>query len=353
MIGTGFPENAGRAVMNGVHDMGGMDGFGKVEPEPNEPMFHTEWEARVLAMVRAMGAAGAFNIDTSRFYRETLPPHVYLSSSYYKKWLLGLEDLLVDKGFIAAEDVAAGHAVQPPKPLKRGKFTLADVERIMVRGKFGRAAPAPAKFKAGDRVRAKNIHPATHTRLPRYVRGHVGVVERDHGCQVFPDSAAIGSRREPAMALHRRVRRRRTVGRGRRSDGQDLHRRVRAVSGARHDGRRGGARATAAVPGIPRDDDGPVFREPWEAQAFAMALALHERGAVHLERMGGDARRRDQARAGRRRSRHRRDLLPALARDAGDIWSPPKASRRPKPCIATATPGTTPPTARRTARRSN
>ena len=125
--------------MNGVHDMGGMDGFGKVEPEPNEPMFHTEWEARVLAMVRAMGAAGAFNIDTSRFYREMLPPHVYLSSSYYKKWFLGLEDLLVDKGFIAAEDVAAGHAVQPPKPLKRGKFALDDVERVMVRGKFGRA----------------------------------------------------------------------------------------------------------------------------------------------------------------------------------------------------------------------
>ena len=110
--------------MNGVHDMGGMDGFGKVEPEPNEPMFHTEWEARVLAMVRAMGAAGAFNIDTSRFYREMLPPHVYLASSYYKKWFLGLEDMLVDKGFIAAEDVAAGHAVQPPKPLKRGKFAL-------------------------------------------------------------------------------------------------------------------------------------------------------------------------------------------------------------------------------------
>jgi nitrile hydratase subunit beta len=191
------PENAGRPIMNGVHDMGGMDGFGKVEPEPNEPMFHAEWEARVLAMVRAMGAAGAFNIDTSRFYRETLPPHVYLASSYYKKWLLGLEDLLIDKGFIAAEDVAAGHAVKPPKPLKRGKFGLDDVERVMVRGKFARPAPAPAKFKAGDRVRAKNIHPATHTRLPRYVRGHVGVVERDHGCHVFPDSAAMEAGENP------------------------------------------------------------------------------------------------------------------------------------------------------------
>jgi len=183
--------------MNGVHDMGGMDGFGKVEAEPNEPMFHAAWEARTMAMVRAMGAAGAFNIDTSRFYREALPPHVYLSSSYYKKWLLGLEDLLVEKGYVAREEVDAGQAMTPAKPLKRGKFTTGDVERIMVRGKFGRTAPAAAKFKAGDRVRAKNIHPATHTRLPRYVRGHVGVVERDHGCHVFPDTAAIDAGENP------------------------------------------------------------------------------------------------------------------------------------------------------------
>ena len=183
--------------MNGVHDMGGMDGFGKVEPEPNEPMFHAEWEGRVLAMVRAMGAAGAFNIDASRFYRETLPPDVYLSSSYYQKWLLGLQNLLIDKGYIAAGEVAAGHAVEPAKPLKHGKFTLDDVERIMVRDKFGRPAPAPAKFKPGDRVRARNIHTATHTRLPRYARGHIGVIERDLGCHVFPDSAATDSGENP------------------------------------------------------------------------------------------------------------------------------------------------------------
>jgi nitrile hydratase len=183
--------------MNGVHDMGGMDGFGKVEPEPNEPTFHAEWESRVLAMVRAMGAAGAFNIDTSRYYREMLPPHVYLSSSYYKKWLLGLEDMLVDKGFVARAEVAEGHAQGPAKPLARGKFSAGDVERIMVRGKFARTPQAPARFNLGDRVRAKNIHPATHTRLPRYVRGHVGVVERNLGCHVFPDSAAIEAGENP------------------------------------------------------------------------------------------------------------------------------------------------------------
>jgi len=183
--------------MNGVHDMGGMDGFGKVEIEPNEPVFHAEWEARTMALVRAMGAAGAFNIDTSRFYREALPPDVYLSSSYYKKWLLGLEDLLVDKGYVAPEEVEKGQALKLTKAPPRGTFKRDDVERIMVRGKFGREPQGPAKFKAGDRVRAKNIHPVTHTRLPRYVRGHVGVIERDHGCQVFPDSAAIGAGDNP------------------------------------------------------------------------------------------------------------------------------------------------------------
>jgi len=183
--------------VNGVHDMGGMDGFGKVEPEPDEPMFHTEWEARVLAMVRAMGAAGAFNIDASRFYREALPPHVYLASSYYKKWFLGLEDMLVARGFIGKAEIAKGRALEPAKTLKRGKFTLDDVELVMVRGKFGRAAPAPAKFKPGDRVRAKNIHPPTHTRLPRYVRGHIGTVELVHGCHAFPDSVAIEKGDDP------------------------------------------------------------------------------------------------------------------------------------------------------------
>jgi nitrile hydratase beta subunit len=183
--------------MNGVHDMGGMDGFGKVEIEPNEPVFHAEWEARTMALVRAMGAAGAFNIDTSRFYREALRPDVYLSSSYYKKWLLGLQNLLVDEGYVAREEVEKGHALKETKVPPRGKFTRDQVERILTRGKYMRSTQAAAKFKPGERVRAKNINPVTHTRLPRYVRGHVGVIELNHGCQVFPDSAATGAGENP------------------------------------------------------------------------------------------------------------------------------------------------------------
>ncbi|MGH6789474.1 MAG: nitrile hydratase subunit beta [Pseudolabrys sp.] len=183
--------------MNGVHDMGGMDGFGKVEPEPNEPTFHHEWEARVMAMVRAIGANGGINIDMQRFSRESLPPEVYLASSYYKKWFLALEQSMIERGMLATDEIEAGRSLHQNAPLKRGKFSADDVERIMTRGSFRREASAPPAFAVGDRVRAKNINPVTHTRLPRYARGHTGVVERINGCHVFPDSAALGKGDNP------------------------------------------------------------------------------------------------------------------------------------------------------------
>jgi nitrile hydratase len=182
--------------MNGVHDMGGMDGFGKVEPEANEPVFHSAWEARVMAMNRALGATGEWNIDMSRFSLESLRPDVYLASSYYRKWFLGLERRLLERDLIAEDEIASGHALRAGKPLKR-KFSTADIGRVLTRGSYGRPATAPARFKPGDRVRARNINPTTHTRLPRYVRGHTGVVERVQGCHVFPDTAAIGKGEHP------------------------------------------------------------------------------------------------------------------------------------------------------------
>jgi nitrile hydratase len=183
--------------MDGIHDMGGMDGFGPVVPEPNEPVFHAPWEGRVLAMNRAMGAAGAWNIDMSRASRENLPPEVYLTSSYYKRWLLGMENLAVARGLVDRDELAAGRALRPGKPLKRGRLAPADVARVLVRGAFGRPTNTAAKFKIGDRVRARNIHPRTHTRLPRYVRGRVGVVELVHGCHVFPDTVALDQGENP------------------------------------------------------------------------------------------------------------------------------------------------------------
>ncbi|MEX0751371.1 MAG: nitrile hydratase subunit beta [Xanthobacteraceae bacterium] len=183
--------------MDGVHDMGGMDGFGPVQPEENEPVFHEKWEGRVLAMNRAMGFTRTWNGDISRHAKEILPPHVYLASPYYRRWALGLEQMLMDHGLVDADEFAAGHVLRPGKPLKR-KLTLDQLEKaLLARGSYERPARAPALFKAGDRVRAKNIHPKGHTRLPRYVRGHVGAIERVHGCHVFPDSHAARREEDP------------------------------------------------------------------------------------------------------------------------------------------------------------
>jgi nitrile hydratase len=182
--------------MDGIHDMGGMHGFGKVEPEPNEPVFHAEWEAHCLAINRAMSYAGAFNIDQSRAAIEELPPDVYLTSSYYRKWALRLETLLVKLRLADAEEIETGRALHPGTALKR-RLNAADVPTSLTRGSFARPATAPARFAAGDRVRTKNIHPSTHTRLPRYARGRTGVIEALRGCHVFPDSAALGKGENP------------------------------------------------------------------------------------------------------------------------------------------------------------
>ncbi len=182
--------------MNGIHDMGGMDGFGKVEAEKNEPVFHGRWEGAVMAMTRVMGANGGWNIDQGRYGIELLPPERYLTS-YYHRWLARCEWALVEYGYADADEIAAGKSLRPGKAPPRGKFTVADLGRVTRRGTFYRETNSEAKFSVGDRVRARNVHPKGHTRLPRYVRGHIGVVERLHGCQVFPDSAAMGQGDNP------------------------------------------------------------------------------------------------------------------------------------------------------------
>jgi nitrile hydratase subunit beta len=180
--------------MDGIHDMGGMHGFGKVEPEQNEPVFHAPWEGRCLALNRAMGAIGAWTIDEGRAGIEALPPEVYLSSSYYGKWARRLHNMVVERGLADADELATGRALRAAKPMKR-RLKVDDVPRALTRGSFGR--PAPARFKIGERVRTKNIHPSTHTRLPRYARGRIGIIEAIRGCHVFPDTAAIGAGENP------------------------------------------------------------------------------------------------------------------------------------------------------------
>ena len=182
-------------MTNSVHDMGGMHGFGPVEAEPNEPLFHAAWEARVRALQRAMGATGVWTIDGFRAAQELLPSLTYLSSSYYERWFRALERQVVRHGLVGEDEIAAGRALRPGIRLNQ-KLTLDDVKKGGI-PTFERPAPAPARFKAGDAVRTKNINPTTHTRLPRYARGKLGAVEAVRGCHVFPDTAAIGVGENP------------------------------------------------------------------------------------------------------------------------------------------------------------
>jgi nitrile hydratase len=183
-------------MTDGAQDMGGVKGFGPVEPEPNEPAFHAVWEKRAFALTLAMGKPGGWNIDMSRSAREDRPNEQYLSMSYYEIWLAGLERLMLERDLIAENEIESGHALEPAKPV--AVLSAGDVEKTLHRGGPTEREPrVPARFKAGDRVRMKNISPRTHTRLPRYVRGHTGAVERVLGAHVFPDRNATGKGEDP------------------------------------------------------------------------------------------------------------------------------------------------------------
>jgi nitrile hydratase len=174
--------------MNGVHDMGGMHGFGPVLPEANEPVFHAPWEGRVRGMFVLLMALRRWNLDAARHAIERLPPADYLRYTYFEKWLDAIISLLLAKELVTPEELSSGHqaagtaAASPP-------VTAATVMNVInAVGSFQRDVGANPRFAAGDQVRARNIHPEGHIRLPRYARGRVGVIQRDHGAHVFPDS---------------------------------------------------------------------------------------------------------------------------------------------------------------------
>jgi nitrile hydratase len=172
-------------------------GFGRVEAEPDEPWFHAEWEKRAFGMTLAMGATGVWNLDTSRHARESLHPAEYLSSSYYEIWTKGLEKLVLQAGLVAEDELKAGRALGPPKPVKRVLKPDDVLPVLLSGGPSARAAGTAARFAVGDRVLTRNMHPRGHTRLPRYARGKHGIIEQVHGAHVFPDSNAHGQGEAP------------------------------------------------------------------------------------------------------------------------------------------------------------
>jgi nitrile hydratase subunit beta len=183
--------------MNGVHDMGGMQDMGAVQREKNEPVFHQRWEGRVWGMMWLGSAWGKWNLDAMRHAIERIPPADYLRMSYYEKWLAALVDLVTGRGLVTRAELesgkpAAGSAKATPPVKAEG------VPALIARGNpVKRDVAVAARFQVGQRVRGRNINPVTHTRLPRYARGKIGTVERDHGVFLFADSNAHFRGEEP------------------------------------------------------------------------------------------------------------------------------------------------------------
>jgi nitrile hydratase beta subunit len=189
--------------MDGVHDLGGMQGFGRVEREEHEPVFHARWEAEVLAMMRAGGGRGVYNLDEFRHAIERMPPARYLAATYYEKWLDGITRLFLEKGvvteaeltartafFEARPDAPASQALPGPLP-GRAPFNPGWTQEVV------RETGVTPRFSPGDAVITRNMHPHGHTRIPRYARGKRGVIHSVHGVHVFPDSHAHGRGEAP------------------------------------------------------------------------------------------------------------------------------------------------------------
>lgn len=183
--------------MNGIHDMGGMHGLGPIERETNEPVFHARWEGRIFALRRAMRPWPKFNGKSNRYHIELIPPEEQLRLSYHAKFVVSFSELLVECGFATDAEILNGKPEgRSPKavpPLKADQ-----VAEFLAKGSSTRRFVATEPlFKAGQSVRACNINPIGHTRLPRYARGKMGTVDRDHGVFTFPDSNVAGLGEKP------------------------------------------------------------------------------------------------------------------------------------------------------------
>jgi nitrile hydratase len=183
--------------MDGIHDVGGMDGFDDLPPdEPDDASpFHEEWEGRVYALFVAGIASGEFNLDEFRYALERHDPEFYLETPYYERWLAGIESLLLDGGVVDRDELA-----DRVSAFERGEAEISDepgpsldelTEGVADVYQSARERVDPA-FDPGERVRVRNRHPDGHTRCPRYVRGVRGTIAAHRGTHILPDVSARG-----------------------------------------------------------------------------------------------------------------------------------------------------------------
>jgi nitrile hydratase beta subunit len=171
--------------MDGMHDLGGKQGFGRVRHTPDAPAFHAAWEMRVHALYSLAVRLGIFNMDEYRHAIERMEPRAYLTASYYERALTSLATLCVEKGVLTREELErrAGGIFPLATPSAPGRSN-AEFREL---------------YKPGDRVQVKLDFVAGHVRLPAYIRGKVGVVVGESPAYPFPDAHAhaIAAQDEP------------------------------------------------------------------------------------------------------------------------------------------------------------
>lgn len=176
-------------------DIGGQLGHGAVVPESEGVLFHAAWEPHALALTIAMGATGSWNIDMSRSARETLMR--YSTLSYFEIWLYGMETLLKQRNLVYAEEIEQGQMIHAPLSVPR-VLRANDVAAVLAKGSPTTRPPeGAARFTVGQCVRTRSGEVPHHTRLPGYVRGKHGVIERVHGAHVFADKNSQGLGEHP------------------------------------------------------------------------------------------------------------------------------------------------------------
>ena len=182
--------------MDGIHDLGGMHGFGAIEADPEERGFHAWWEAHVIACNEAGTGFPLYSIDEFRHSRERLPPVRYLQASYFEQWLDSACQLLVEKGILTREELEARVRFFLDHPDREAKDAVThrepEVRKRAAASTFRRPLATPPRFRVGDAVLTRNLHVEGHTRLPRYARGKQGVIAECRGPWVFADTNAHG-----------------------------------------------------------------------------------------------------------------------------------------------------------------
>jgi nitrile hydratase beta subunit len=181
--------------MDGVHDLGGREGFGPIAGKHDPVVIHADWEIRDFAIKQASAAGKSWTIDWFRACRELADPVDYLTRPYYDQWLTTAAVQFIDEGYLTLDEVKAGAAAFKPAP-GVGPPTV-EAARAFVKWprSFAVSVNAPPRFAIGDKVRCRLDGAPGHTRLPQYARGRAGEVHSHHGGHVFADAAARGEHR--------------------------------------------------------------------------------------------------------------------------------------------------------------